>query len=250
MGAAGIQSLYQEVAGRAASGNELAAAEATLAARQSRNQIGAALLRAGAGNAAVRQVEGLYQSVLGRDADLDGLAANEAALASGATPDQLRSGLAHSAEAAGVTYWQDRLAAGEAVGDVRADIGRSPEGAAQVQAAYARLLSRPAIASEAEGFQAAKWTSIPPGATFTVNGPSMPSATVDAPALIAELGAFVTANGGLTPTVTGPDGQVTQFRNASELAGFALSLAERAGPVSQATRTTYGLTVGWLGQIG
>lgn len=117
-----------------------------------------------------------------------------------------------------------------------------------MQVAYARLLGRPA--SEVEGFQVAKWTAIPPGATFMVSGPGRPSATVDAPALIAELAAFVTANGGLTPTVTGPDGQTTQFRNAAELAGFALSLADQAGPVSQATRTTYGLPVDWLGQIG
>ena len=46
------------------------------------------------------QIRADYQQILGRDADPAGLAAWEQAVAQGATPDQVRSGMAHSAEAA------------------------------------------------------------------------------------------------------------------------------------------------------
>ncbi len=97
---AAVNGFYRDVLGVDADPGVLANVEAALGAGQPQAQAEAALRPQFAQLASAEaSIQALYQQVLGRDADLGGLTANTAALAGGATPDQLRSGLAHSDEA-------------------------------------------------------------------------------------------------------------------------------------------------------
>ncbi len=257
--------LFRQVLGREADAGGLANYAGALENGASLVALRADMAQSDEAKSAVNR---LYQQELGRDADADGLAAKLQGLAHGESLDGIRSGIGHSdeaardigafyqavlgraAEPAGVRFWQDQLASGRAVSDVRAEIGRSAEAVAQVQSVYVPNLGRPAGASEVEGFQAAKAALAPAGAAFTVGLANGTLKAVDARTLVAELGADITLNGGLTPAVTTPDGQTTHFRNGMELAAYALSMAVRTGQATPAVFKTYGLAVDWLKQIG
>lgn len=247
--AASIQALYQGVAGRAAGAGELATSEDALAAGQSLDQMRSVLLNSSTASAPAQQVNALYRQVLGRDADLGGLALSEAALAGGASPDQLRSNLAHSAEeaqdlnvfyqevlgrdadAAGLAGNEDALASGSSLGDVRGALAHSQEATNQVQAAYAQSMGRAASTDEVAGYEAAKAMALPPGATFTVrdaNGMTL-AAGVDAKTLVANLQTYVSGSGNLTPSLVTQDGQAVGFKDAKQLAAFALAQAVASG---------------------
>ena len=268
--AASIQALYQGVAGRAAGAGELATSEDALAHGQSLDQMRSVLLNSGTASAPAKQVNALYQQVLGRDADLGGLAANEAALAGGASADQLRSGLAHSdeagrdlnvfyqevlgrgADAGGLAANETALAGGLPLGEVRDALAHSQEAANQVQAVYAQHLGRAASPDELAGYEAAKAMALPPGTTFTVrdaNGMTLATG-VDAKTLVANLQTYVTASGNLTPSLVTQDGQAVGFKDAKQLAAFALAQAVTSGQAGADTSAADQRAVAWLDQTG
>ncbi len=268
--AASIQALYRGVAGRDAGAGELATSEDALAAGQSLDQMRSVLLNSGTASGPARQVNALYRQVLGRDADLGGLALNEGALAGGASPDQLRSGLAHSAEAArdlnvfyqevlgrdadagGLANYEDALAGGSSLGGVRGTLAHSQEAANQVQAVYAQHMGRAASPDELAGYEAAKAMALLPGATFTVrdaNGMTL-AAGVDAKTLVANLQAYVGSSGNLTPSLVTQDGQMVGFKDAKQLAAFALAQAVTSGQDSAGTCAADQRAVAWLDQTG
>ena len=268
---AAVRALYAPTLGRAVTGAELAQARATLAGGGSLQGVLSGLLRSEGASASARQVNALYGAVLGRDADLDGLVYHQGRLAEGATVGGLRAGLARSGEAAaeldevyravlgrgadagGLAAHQEALARGGTLAEVRRDVAGTPEARARVQGLFAQHLGRVVSADEARGFEAGLASTAPARARFTVSTPEGGAgklAEVDARMLVAQLGVYVTLSGGLTPTLTAPDGKVLGFRNAAELAGFALGLAQAQGVAGTSAWKTHGLTADWLGEVG
>ena len=258
--AAQVQAFYQQLFGTDASATDLANCQAALAAGQSLAQQQAALRP--------QFATGAYET--GRIAGLF------AAMA-GAGPGP--------ADQAKVAAWEVQIAQGQAsFADVRATVAHSDAVTAAVNTAYQGLLGRPASADELAAAQTAlaggqtlagltaalrAWLpggramaadeaagyklgqSIAPGTTFTVlaGGQTLASG-VDAKTLVAELGAYVTLAGGVAPTLQLAGGQALSFQDGRALAGFALAQAVASGQAGVGTVQTYGLTCGWLDQVG
>ena len=73
---------------------------------------------------------------------------------------------------------------------------------------------------------------------------------MEAPALVANLQSYVGSSGNLTPSLVTADGQSLGFKDAEQLASFALAQTVASGQDDAATCQTYRGTVAWLDQTG
>lgn len=217
--AAIINSFYQDTFGRAATvgdGSEVGNIEGAIAAGQSLVDLESALTPE-----ITKEIQALYRQDLGRKAAWPELS-GYIGLALNGTP----------------------------VSDIRADIAYSPESAARIQALFQKDFGRAASGSEVAGWQMAEASGANAAGLFTVGANVGTLATADARTVVVEAATYVTLNGGLAPTVTGSDGQVVTFRNATEFAAYALAMAYNSGQANVSLLRTYNLALTWMDQVG